>query len=628
MKIGLLTRKLTTVYLLLALFGYLTVGCLRQSADVISQSTQTTENSLIAASNSSGFNYFDQKKKVSAEDKPGRVKLGAASPVAQSKPTPESMQPAPVKISQAAFEDVERMKQEARATADNQPQKKSAQTPAENWRSKSLISSAKKYPTKLMEACQQNTDRIQQASGAISNDFSRGIKRLVGADQSEPAPEVLPENQLDFGEKHVPQRTAADEFRADEVSRYLEQADQELADPQIRQLGQELQQDLQQSTPVLEDVSQEMRHLQINSIMERANRELKEKNFEYAQFLAEQALETSYRGHVAFGLDEESPQMLLQKIKQELASNQPAALKQTGHSEPLVQSNSGQRVPSFTPSRVHPLKRRATPRTETKPAAPRAVQSAPSPSASDELPLIVPRNMGTTPVQPQQTFTPQQNEPKGSVSLEPPAFEPSQEVPTELPPIEQPVQREAKPVQPEPSIKLELEEAPVEPQARIQLSGPEAVTREPASVPEPKSEASSGPGPQLMLPKLPAVPGDLTSQSEMNGKTHATMTSQSGQQRGTPTSNVKFRSRLQERNGEETSPFVEQKRTERREEASQGGAGLKLDEIEWDLAERKRPAVKSGWGGITTLLLAAGGLIILLLSAIIVVLLRRGASSS
>ena len=620
MKIGPLTRKLTTVYLLLALFGYLTVGCLRQPADVISQSNQKSDNPLITASNSSSFNFFDQKKKVSVQEKPGRVKLGTPTSVpeeqiAQAEHKSEAMQPGPVKISQAAFEDAERQRQEAEAAAQNKPVKRSP-ADLDDWRSKSLIASARKYPSKLMDACQQNSERIQQASGSISREFSQGIRRLAGTSQPESTSQekaVTPQEPL--REEPNFEQTADDVFRSDELGRYLDQADQQQsADPQLKQLGQELERDLQQTNPVFEDVSQEMRRLQISSIMERARRELKQKNYEYAQFLAEQALETSYRGHVAFGLDEVSPQMLLQQIKEELAAQQPSDLKQTGHSEPQVQSNGGQRVPNFRPSRVHPLKRRATPPQQPEPVKMRPVQPASPGSASDELPLIVPRNMGTTPVQPQQPI--RQKSSAGSLSLEPPSFEPTLEAPVELPPIEQPIQQREQPVPQEPSVKLELEEVPAEAPARIELKGPEpaAAPVQPSQTVEKQDEKpAAGPGPQLMLPKLPSVPGDQTSQT--------------GRHRSTQTAPVKFRSRIQDR-GAEPSPFVEQKLEEVQAEAGQAGTSLQLDEIEWDLAEKKRPEVKSGWGSLTTLLLVAGGVIIFLLSGIIIVLLRRGTSAS
>lgn len=626
MKIGLLTRKLTTVYLLLALFGYLTVGCLRQPSDAISQSSQKSENPLIAAKNSSSFNYFEQKKKVSVKDRPGRVKLGTPATFAETKSDPDAMKPAPVKISQASYEDVERQKREAQAAAENKPVKEVPQASAENWRSKSLIASARKYPSKLMDACQQNTQRIQQASGTLGKELTQGFKRITGGAQDQPTGENASRDPFRSHDEDAPGRTAAGQLRAEEVNRALDQAKQlGPAEAQLAQLGEELQREVEQREveqpgPAVEAVSQEMRRLQINSIMKRARRELKEKNYEYAQFLAEQALENSYRGHVAFGLEEESPQMLLQQIKQELASHPSAELKQAGHSTPRSPSNSDQQEPSFRPSRVHPLKRRAAPRSEIQPARPRSVQPAPQQSGGAELPLIVPRNMGTTPVQPRQPAYQQPKTANGSISLEPPAFGPSQEEPVELPPIEQPVQRETQPVPSQPSVKLELEEVPDEPPARVRLSGPEPAPDAPVQTPQQNSAAPAGAGPQLMLPKLPSVPGDQTSHMESNGKTPATMTS-----------SVKVRANPQGLQPAEPSPFVEQDHaghTGHQESAAQGGAGLKLDEIEWDLAERKRPARKSGWGGLTTLLLIAGGLIILLLTAIIVVLLRRGASSS
>lgn len=611
MKLDLLTRKLTTVYLLLALCAYLTVGCLRQPTEVISQSDEKAKKSLIAAKNSSSFNYFEQKKKVSAELKPGRVKLGPPTALAQSTPDPEAEKPGRNQISQASFEESERQKQaEAEATAENKPVKQVAEPTLEDWRSKSLIASAKKYPSKLMNACQQNTERIQQASGSISKELTQGFKRLTGGAQEQSI-------QKDPFLNQIPSDKSADQLLEQELDRILAQSDRRPNQKQPAQSAGEPERNLRQADAGFGEISQEMRRMQINSIMDRARHELKEKNYEYAQFLAEQALETSYRGHVAFGLDEESPQMLLQQVKTELAMHQPANLKQMGHSDSQVQPSGGQQGAQFTPSRVHPLKRRAQPPAQTQTAKPRTRQLIPQQSGGSELPLIVPRNTGTTPVSPSQPAYQQPPRSSGSISLEPPAFGPAEEEPVDLPPIEHPVQRETKRVPSEPAIKLELEAAPDEPPTRIRLSDPEPVAEEPVNVPEQKTEAPAGSGPQLMLPKLPSVSGDLTSQTDSNGKTPATMTS-----------SVKVRAPLQEQQPAEPSPFVEQNPAENQASAGQGGAGLQLDDIEWDLEERKRPAPKSAWGGMTTLLLIAGGLIILLLSAIVVVLLRRGASST
>lgn len=613
MKIGLLTRKLTAVYLCLALFIHFAAGCMRQSTEMISQSGQQPDNSLIAASHSSSFNYFQQKQKVSEDEKPGRVKLSATHSEEQTHQTAKTMQPAPVKISQAAFEDLERSRQQAEKKA--KPVQKSTETILENWRSKPLVEAAKTYPSKVIGSYHKGAERIQQASGAISQEVSQGIQRLSGVSEEKQQARAVQQSAAEQNKAAMTPRTLVEVYRDEKRSQSVKQEHQQKVNSQINQLGKALQKDLAQNASEFEEVTPEMRRLQINSIMDRARRELKKENYQYAEFLAEQALETSYRGHIAFGLDEESPQMLLQKIKKNTVPQPQEDVKSVGHSQPEAQSNSGQRVPNFTPSRVHPLKRRAVAKPEKQPVQPKKVRIQPESSSSDELPLIVPRNMGGTPTQPRQTIRQKQ----GSISLEPPAFEQVEEAPTELPPIKQPVQQKEKPATAAPSVKLELEEVPADTTAKIQLSGPEAVSKEPAAVPESKQEQSAGPGPQLMLPKLPSVPGDLTSQNETG--------TQRGRVRKTQTAPVKFRSKIQERREDNRAPIAQEIK-ERREADGQVGTSLTLDEIEWDLTERKRPARKESWGSMMTLLLIAGGLIIALLSAIIVILLRRSTSSS
>ena len=79
-KTGLVKRKLTTVYLLLIVSCYFTVGCLRQPSDVISQSSKKSEDALIASNSSSRFNYFDSKKKNSDKQSAAKVKVSGFYP--------------------------------------------------------------------------------------------------------------------------------------------------------------------------------------------------------------------------------------------------------------------------------------------------------------------------------------------------------------------------------------------------------------------------------------------------------------------------------------------------------------------------------------------------------------------
>ena len=425
-------------------------------------------------------------------------------------------------------------------------------------------------------------------------------------------------------------------FRTEELVRSLEQIPDQKIPSQLAQVSADLKQNLEQMQPALDDVNQEMRRLQIDSVMMRAKRELKHKNYDYAEFLAEQALDASYRGHVAFGIDEQSPQMLLQQIKNskptQLASSVKGSSKVQAieYDQPNVQTNSGQKAHNFQfqPSRVHPLKRRAVktpPSVETKKGQPR-----PSAGGSDELPLIVPRNVGNEPqtitVQPRKRDVWGEKKRSGGIGLELPSFEEKTEEPLEIPFPGKTVQPESN-TAPRPSLRLE--ELPDEPPAKIRLSGPEPTQQEsvqPKSVPVPqeplkeeaKPEALSAPGPKLMLPKLPSVPGDLTSQTSQTQGQQATMLNHSGGMQGVQTAPVKFRSKIQERreNGRALS--------QENQNGPLAETSLTLDEIEWDLDERKRPQQRSAWSGMTTLLLIVGGVIILLLMMIIVILLRRG----
>ena len=115
-----------------------------------------------------------------------------------------------------------------------------------------------------------------------------------------------------------------------------------------------------------------------------------------------------------------------------------------------------------------------------------------------------------------------------------------------------------------------------------------------------------------MLPKLPGVPGDLTSQVKPG--------------RDTSAAPVNFSSKIQGARSEKTFDNLQDQRSD--SERAQSQSSLTLDEIEWDLEERKTTDRAAEWWGMPTLLMIAGGAIILLLLSIIVVLLKRGTSSS
>ncbi|MCA9014806.1 MAG: hypothetical protein KDA77_05685, partial [Planctomycetaceae bacterium] len=562
---------------------------------------------------------FESKKKVSANEPSATVKISGYYPNANQIDLGAEHEPPRVEMVEHTGSREENLSEQLARPAQN-----TVEAPLENWRSKSLVESAKKYPAKVAESYHRKIDQIKLASGTVNQEISKGVQRVSDAISVADAKPVEPQSPdpEPLSEKS--------QFRAGEVSRYFDQAAEQDVQSQLSQLGKDLKQDLEQTQPTFEDVNQEMRRLQIDTVMERAKRELNQKNFEYAEFLAEQALEASYRGHVAFGLDEQSPQMLLQQIKSLKTPSQNPDVRPVEHSQPQVQTNSGQKVQNFQfqPSRVHPLKRRAV----EKPNSPGTQKTQPRPStgSSGELPLIVPRNMGiepqTTIVQPRQSDAWSKKTPSGGIALEPPAFEEKTEEPLEIPFPEKTVQPKASSV---PGPSLGLEELPDEPPARIKLSGPEPVQQksvqaEPVPVqtePVQKIEqpaAPAAPGPQLMLPKLPSVPGDLTSQTGQTQSQQATMLNHSGGKQGLQTAPVKFRSRLQEKR-ENGGVLDGENRNGPLAESS-----LTLDEIEWDLDEKRRPQLRSGWTGMSTLLLIVGGVIILLLLMIIVILLRRG----
>ncbi|QDT43915.1 hypothetical protein Pan241w_40190 [Gimesia alba] len=631
-KTGLVKRKLTTVYLLLIVSCYFTAGCLRQPSEVISQSSKKSEDALIASKSSSSFNFFDSKKKTSDKETAAKVKVSGYYPNANQVDLGTEAQLSHAEIAANAL-----INDRGASEGLNKPSRKTVEAPLENWRSKSLVESAKKYPAKVAETYHRKIDRIKQASSSVNQEITNGIQRvsnaIPAAESKAESKQAKSKSAVSAAQSELVETTP---FRTEEISRSLDQIQDQKIQSQLSQMGKDLKQDLEQMQPAFDDVNQEMRRLQIDSVMARAKRELKQKNYEYAEFLAEQALESSYRGHVAFGIDEQSPQMLLQQIKSSKPAMQTSPARGSSnvqaveHAQPKVQTNSGQKVHNFQfqPSRVHPLKRRAV----TKPQSPEPpkTQSRPSAGSSEELPLIVPRNVGNEPqsitIQPRQRDVWGQKKRSGGIGLEPPSFEEKAEEPFEIPFPKKTAPPQTNSV---PSPSLELEEVTDEPPARIRLSGPEPAQQEsvqPKSVPVPqepikaveKAESPTAPGPKLMLPKLPALPGDLTSQADQPQGQSATMLNHSGGKQGVQTAPVKFRSKIQERrengrvlNGENRNgPLAE--------------TSLTLDEIEWDLDEKKRPQLRSAWSGMTTLLLIVGGVIILLLLMIIVILLRRG----
>lgn len=606
MKIGLLKRNLPTVYLSLVLLSCITAGCLSQSAEMISQNKEKPAGPLVASKSSSSFNYFAQKVDKSKEEVPAKVKISGTYPVDELQDSSQ------LELASHATSAVQTSQDEPKSSPQHLqgPVKRPATEVSESWRSKSLIASAKRYPAQITKQFEHNTERIRQASSSISQGITSGIQHISNKSPEETAAV----NDQDQGVSTTAKTDKKSNFAnslssAKEVDRLLAEANQQTVRAELTELAKGLHQDLDQTAPVFEDGNQEMRRLQIHSIMDRARRELSQKNYEYAEFLAAQALESSYRGHVVFGLEEESPQMLLDKIKKQISSKTPTEVQRVQHAEPDAKPNGGQEVPNFqfTPSRVHPLKRRAVEQPET-----REIQTKVKPGGSDELPLIVPRNLGTQTqkiqIQPRQSAVKQKTPHSGGISLQPPSFDSQPEEEDRVPRAESVEKKITDSVSSAPALKLELEELPDEPPAKIRLSGPEEAPEKPVL----DQKKSAGPGPQLMLPKLPSVPGDATSQVKPG--------------RDTSAAPVNFRSKIQGARQEKTLENLQDQHSSSERPLAQ--SSLTLDEIEWDLEERKTTNRAAGWWGIPTLLMIAGGAIILLLLSIIVVLLKRGASSS
>tara|TARA_R110002111_G_scaffold191869_1_gene258122 strand:- start:10871 stop:12676 length:1806 start_codon:yes stop_codon:yes gene_type:complete len=600
-KIGLLKQYRSTVYSLAVILACLTVGCLRQPGEVISQSGKNAESPLIASNNSSTFNFFESKKKSIPDQAVAKHKVDASSP--RVDPLGFEADP-PARISivgnlvSRPVNSAEQIQKNARKIVDQR---------AENWRSKSLVDLAKKYPSNKAESSPRDSGYIQQASSSKTQDNSGG-KDQTSQIVSTASDEYQTENKTP-----EPESAAINQYQADEVSRHDDPSAQQGVASQTAPSGNDLPQDLKRENPVLGEVNQEMRRFQINSIMKRAKREAEQKNYEYAAFLAEQALESSYRGHIAFSPEEESPQMLLRKIKSVMSPLEDSDVKPVEHTKPDVQTTGGQSVQNFqfTPSSVHPLKRR--PAEKPKEIRP---QPRPSTGANDELPMIVPRNMGTEQQAiPRRNYeAPQQRERAPGISLDTPSFEQQPEEPTEFPVPEKTHPSQSSTV-PQRGLKLELEEVPNEPPAKIRLSGPEPVQQGQVN----ETEKSASPGPQLMLPSLPSKSKDLTSQADPH---------HSGWRQGAATSPVKFRSKIQENRQNDSETGADQKFAGADGNRPRVASTLTLDEIEWDLDEKRRPQLGGAWWGMSTLLLIIGGAIILLLLTIIVILLKRGNPAS
>jgi len=578
---------------------------------MISQKNKNATGPLVASKSSSRFNYFSQNADKSKEESSGKVKISGTYAVEDFQgfnQIPLTSQSTPAEQQQTELTSSQQHLQK--------PVKKTATGISENWRSKSLIASAKRYPAQIARKFDENTDRIRQASSSFSQGISTGFQQVsndVPADT--PAHEVAEQgrSQTASSGKNESEDSRPDHSLASakEVDRLLAEANQQNLRAELSELAKDLHQDRDQNVPAFEDINQEMRRLQINSVMDRARRELAGKNYEYAEFLAAQALESSYRGHVAFGLDEESPQMLLDKIKKQIKLIPPPEVQRVQHAEPAAKSNGGQTVPNFQfrPSRVHPLKRRAVEQPESQ-----GIQPKTRIGGSDEMPLIVPRNLGSQSQKIQSQPGPSavkqktpHSHPSG-ISLEPPSFDSPSEAETSVPAVVQEEEKKTTAMPSAPSLKLELEEVPEDLPAKIRLSGPETTTQ--PQVMEEKNAA--GGGPQLMLPKLPAMPGDLTSQAKPG--------------RDTSAAPVNFRSKIQGSAQDQSLQNLQEQRSRGEQPVAQ--TSLTLDEIEWDLEERKKPQDATGWWGIPTLLMIAGGAIILLLLSIIVILLKRGTSTS
>lgn len=611
MKIGLLIRNLTTIYSLAVVLTCLMAGCIRQPTEVVSQSNTDTKNPLLSSKNSSSFNYFQWKKKLPVDEAVAKVKINGASPVNSQVDSEFIEKPGRVKLVGHSDESSDILSE----PKSKQPQKKMAEEKVSSWRSKSLIDSAKKYPARISKAYQQRTDRIRNASHSITRGISSGIERI--SNKSATSSEMAePEANL-TDSKTAPM----DQLRSSEVSHYFDQVADEKSRSGLSKEKEDFRQGGAGLSPISNGLSGELRRFQVTSIMSRAKREFEKKNYEYATFLAEQALELSYRGHIAFGPQEESPQKLLQRIKKHAPPREELSLQKVEHTKPRVQTNGGQIVQNFqfSPAPVHPLKKRTqSNRKKTETQLPETT------SSSQELPLIVPRNMGTD----QETIkirkkkSPVQEPLNRShgISLDSPVFEEKAEEAKKLSIPDQIVPEKQSSV---PQLDMKLEAVSEEPPAKIQLGGPETIEQKS----EKSVQKSTSPGPQLMLPKLPSRDQDLTSQTKQNQSSQQTTSlKHQGQNQGVQTAPVKFQSKIKPNQPQSQQPVNDNRVVGEESSAADTATptGLTLDEIEWELDQKVQPQLSTGWSGLSTLLLIIGGAIILLLLTIIFILLRRG----
>ncbi len=615
MKIVLLTRSHTTIYSLVLVISSLLVGCIRQTSEVVSQSNTKSDNPLLESKNSSSFNYFQWKKQSSQNEAVARVKISEPSAVNHASNAVSSESPGRVTlISESDISESEENRIDFPESFDKPVEEK-----VKSWRSKSLIQSAKSYPTRISESYYAKSNRVKNASNSLSQGISSRIQRISKTVAS-PLSRSESENQTASSKA-----TPTDQFRSREVSHYFDHVNFEKARSDVSKLEEDLRDDRNPPEPNYNGLNSELRRLQVTTIMDRAQREFAKKNYEYAAFLAEQALESSYRGHIAFGPEEESPQKLLLRIKKEISSEQASNLQTVEHTKPQVQNNSGQAVQNFqfSPSTVHPLKRRS-PVNQIKPGT----QSRNSTSSNKELPLIVPRNMGTD----QQKITIRSKTPtakkkvnqRHGISLDVPSFEQKFEEEPKKSDVDKPVSKGEISVQ-QPEMKLE--EIPVDPPAKIRLSNPEPDVQQNSKK---TVEKSTSPGPQLMLPKLPSGSQDFTSETKQEQTTHQTsILNHSGQNNGTKSAPVKYQSKVHSKNLQDTQLLDNENNPVRKNNKPvQTASGLTLDEIEWELDEQPQPQLNVGWSGVSALLLIIGGAIILLLLTIIFILLRRGKSSA
>lgn len=610
---GALKRSLITVYSLVILLSCFLEGCLSQPGEVISQVEKKSDDALLASKTSSSFNYFEAKKKYSSTQSALIRNVDESSPKIKQVEYQEVEKPGRVKISGPVRSELKRPSAGKAAGKVQKPVRPKTEKRLESWRSKSLIESAKRIPSKVVNTYHQMSDHAKPTSNSVSEKNSSRIRKVVNSVQS-----TVERDKTEKTNQHS-ESSAGNQIRTDELRRYNDQTISEEAHSEITQLEQDLKRDLEQSKPTSENVNSEMRRLQIHTVMDRARQAAKQKKYEYALFLAEQAMKSSYHGHVTFSPDEQSPQELIQHIKSISPVQKDSEVKPLKHTKSEVKSNGGQVVENiqFSPSAVHPLKRRAT-------VKPKAVDSGAEKSAptKQEMPLITPRNRSIqrrkSIVLPDHPPAVELKKRAPEILLEPPTFEQKPEEPVKLTEPDT-IQQKKSNSDTQPKLQQKLEGIPEK--APETISDPETVKQ------ETKKEVNNAtsPGPKLMLPKVPSAPQDLTSQTGKTQAHQATVLNHSGQNQKTQTAPVNFKSQIQNGVQNEATPPAVQNSEENRDASE---SSLVLDEIEWDLEEKQQSQQQSSWSSMSTVLLMISGLIILLLLTIIVVLLRRSHSPS